>query len=173
MWFKNSSDSAYIYDMAQEEGIRFEKFEDAGAQIVASKNDPVLQGTNGILTVGFIVVLILCSVGFLIYWILSIKSRSLQFGIFRAMGMSMGEVILMLLNEQLYISGLSIVTGAVVGHLTAKLYMPLIQIAYAASDNALPLELISRQSDNVRLFAVVGIVMLVCMIILALKLGED
>ncbi|MBR6767807.1 MAG: ABC transporter permease [Clostridia bacterium] len=184
VWFKNSSDSAYIYDMAQEEGIRFEKFEDAGAQIVASKNDPVLQGTNGILTVGFIVVLILCSVGFLIYWILSIKSRSLQFGIFRAMGMSMGEVILMLLNEQLYISGLSIVTGAVVGHLTAKLYMPLIQIAYAASDNALPLELISRQSDNVRLFAVVGIVMLVCMIILAglisrmkiaqaLKLGED
>lgn len=90
----------------------------------------------------------------------------------------------MLLNEQLYISGLSIVTGAVVGHLTAKLYMPLIQIAYAASDNALPLELISRQSDNIKLFAVVGVVMLVCMVILgwlishmkiaqALKLGED
>ena len=60
----------------------------------------------------------------------------------------------------------------------------MIQIAYAASDNALPLELISRQSDNVRLFAVVGAVMLVCMVILgglisrmkiaqALKLGED
>lgn len=184
IWFKNADDSAYIYDFAQENGAKFEKFEDVGVQIVASKNDPVLQGTNGILTVGFIVVLILCSVGFLIYWILSIKSRSLQFGIFRAMGMSMREVILMLLNEQLYISGLSIVTGAVVGHLTAKLYMPLIQIAYAASDNALPLELISRQSDNIKLFAVVGAVMLVCMVILgwlishmkiaqALKLGED
>ena len=75
-------------------------------------------------------------------------------------------------------------TGAVVGHLTAKLYMPLIQLAYAASDNALPLEVVSLQSDNIRLFAVIGIVMLVCMIILgalishmkiaqALKLGED
>ena len=184
VWLKNTGGSDYIYDFAQANGLKFEKFEDAGAQIVAGKNDPVLQGTNGILTVGFIVVLILCSVGFLIYWILSIKSRSLQFGIFRAMGMSMGEVIAMLLNEQLYISGLSIATGALVGHLTAKLYMPLIQIAYAASDNALPLELISRQSDSVRLFAVVGAVMLVCMVILgtlisrmkiaqALKLGED
>ena len=45
----------------------------------------------------------------------------------------------MLINEQLFISGLSIAAGAVVGSLAAKLYMPLIQIAYAASDNALPL----------------------------------
>ena len=129
-------------------------------------------------------VLLLCSVGFLIYWILSIKSRSLQFGIFRAMGMSMREIFTMLLNEQLYISGLSIAVGAIVGQLTSKLYMPLIQLAYAASDNALPLELISRSDDYLRLFAVIGLVMLICMMILgalishmkiaqALKLGED
>jgi len=130
------------------------------------------------------VVLLLCSVGFLIYWILSIQSRSLQFGIFRAMGMSMREVLTMLINEQVFISGLSIAVGALVGHLTAKLYMPLIQLAYAASDSAVPLEVISLQSDSVRLFSVVGAVMLVCMFILgalvsrmkiaqALKLGED
>jgi putative ABC transport system permease protein len=90
----------------------------------------------------------------------------------------------MLLNEQLFISGLSIATGALVGHLTAKLYMPLIQIAYAASDNALPLNVVSLPSDSVRLFTVVGAMMLICMVILsvlisrmkiaqALKLGED
>jgi len=115
---------------------------------------------------------------------LSIQSRSLQFGIFRAMGMSMREVLTMLINEQVFISGLSIAVGALVGHLTAKLYMPLIQLAYAASDSAVPLEVISLQSDSVRLFSVVGAVMLVCMFILgalvsrmkiaqALKLGED
>ena len=184
VWLKNVDDSGYLYEFAEEGDTVFRVFEDADALLVEKKNDPVLQGTNGILTGGFIVVLLLCSVGFLIYWILSIQSRSLQFGIFRAMGMSMREVITMLLNEQLYISGLSIAVGALVGHLTAKLYMPLIQIAYAASDNALPLEVISRASDNVRLFAVIGIVMLVCMVILgglisrmkiaqALKLGED
>ena len=90
----------------------------------------------------------------------------------------------MLINEQIFISGLSIAVGALVGHLTAILYMPLIQLSYAASDNALPLEVISYQSDNIRLFAVIGAVMLICMAILgalishmkiaqALKLGED
>ena len=185
IWIKNSGpSSAYLYDFADENKIAFSSLYDTNAMMVEKKNDPILQGTNGILTVGFIVVLLLCSVGFLIYWILSIQSRSLLFGIFRAMGMTMREVFTMLINEQFFISGLSIAVGAVVGQLTSKLYMPLIQLGYAASDNALPLEVISHSSDNIRLFVVVGAVMLLCMVILgalishmkiaqALKLGED
>lgn len=184
IWIKNEDGSSYIYDFAEENGLSYTVFRDSDAELVERKNDPVLQGTNGILTVGFIVVLLLCCVGFLIYWILSIQSRALQFGIFRAMGMSMREVISMLLNEQLFISGLSIVVGALVGHLTARLYMPLIQLAYAASDNALPLEVVRYAADDIRLFSAVGGMMLLCMVILgvlisrmkiaqALKLGED
>ncbi len=184
VWLKNKDGSDYFYDFVEENELTFRTFADVDSKLVEKKNDPVLQGTNGILTVGFIVVLVLCSVGFLIYWILSIQSRALQFGIFRAMGMSMREVITMLLNEQLFISGLSIAAGALVGSLTSKLYMPLIQIAYSTGDNALPLELISNATDSVRLFAVIGAVMLLCMVILgglisrmkiaqALKLGED
>ncbi len=184
VWVKNKTSSDYLYDFAASVSNGFSVFEDAAASMVEKKNDPVLQGTNGILTVGFIVVLMLCSVGFLIFWVLSIKARSLQFGIFRAMGMTMREVFIMLVNEQLFISGTAIAAGALAGHLTAKLYMPLIQLAYAASDNALPLELVSQTSDYIRLFAVIGAVMLVCMTVLgviisrlkiaqALKLGED
>ena len=184
IWIKNEDGSSYIYDFAEENGLSYTVFRDSDAELVERKNDPVLQGTNGILTVGFIVVLLLCCVGFLIYWILSIQSRALQFGIFRAMGMSMRVAISMLLNEQLFISGLSIAVGALVGHLTARLYMPLIQLAYAASDNALPLEVVRYAADDIRLFSVVGGMMLLCMVILgvlisrmkiaqALKLGED
>ena len=157
---------------------------DASAQIIEMKNDPVFQGTNGILTVGFVVVLLLCCVGFLIYWILSIRSRSLQFGIYRAMGMSMREILSILVCEQIFISGTAIATGAGVGFLTSALYMPLIQMAFASYDTVLPLQIVSYQSDIVRLFAVVGTMILVCMVILgwlisrmkitqALKLGED
>jgi len=184
VWVKNKDSSAYLYDFAENGSKGFSTFKDVNAEMVEKKNDPILQGTNGILTVGFIVVLLLCSVGFLIFWILSIQSRSLLFGIFRAMGMTMREVFTMLINEQVFISGVSIAVGALVGHLTSQLYMPLIQLAYAASDNALPLELISHSTDTIRLFAVIGMVMLVCMVILgvlisrmkiaqALKLGED
>ena len=184
VWIKTNGSTDFIYDFAEENGLVFTLFRDASAELVEMKNDPVLQGTNGILTVGFIVVLLLCAVGFLIYWVLSIQSRTLQFGIFRAMGLSMREILTMLLNEHLFISGLSIVTGAVVGKLTAKLYMPLIQLAYAASDNALPLQVVSRSGDMARIAIVVGVMLAVCLTVLgvlisrmkiaqALKLGED
>ena len=184
VWIKTNGSTDFIYDFAEENGLTFTRFRDASAELVEMKNDPVLQGTNGILTVGFIVVLLLCAVGFLIYWVLSIQSRTLQFGIFRAMGLSMREILTMLLNEHLFISGLSIVTGAAVGKLTAKLYMPLIQLAYAASDNALPLQVVSRSGDMARIAIVVGVLLAVCLTVLgvlisrmkiaqALKLGED
>ncbi len=184
IWMKVSGSTSVVYDYIEEKGIDIVSFEDTSEELVEKKNDPMFQGTNGILTVGFIVVLLLCTTGFLIYWILSIQSRSLQFGIFRAMGMSLREILSMLINEQIFISGTSIAMGAVIGILASKLYIPLIQLAYAASDNVLPLNIITDQSDFAKLFSVIGIVMLVCMVILgviisrikiaqALKLGED
>ena len=184
VWIKAEDSTQFIYDFAEKNKISFAEFKDTAAEIVTLKNDPIFQGTNGILTVGFIVVLILCSVGFLIYWILSIRSRSLQFGIYRAMGMSMREIIMMLIGEQIFISGTSLATGVLVGWLTSRLYIPLIQIAYAAYDNALPLQLVSETSDAVRLAVIVGAMIIICMLILgwlisklkiaqALKLGED
>ena len=184
VWIKAKDSSQFLYDYAEETGTRFTTFRDSAADLIALKNDPVFQGTNGILTVGFIVVLLLCTTGFLIYWILSIQSRTLQFGIFRAMGMSMREVLSMLINEQLFISGAAIGAGILVGRLGSTLFIPLIQIAYSASDQVIPLEIISAGSDYLRLFMVIGFMMVLCMVILgvliskikisqALKLGED
>lgn len=184
VWIKTEDSSQFIYDYAAESGTKYAVFCDAAAELIDLKNDPIFQGTNGILTVGFICVLLLCITGFLIYWILSIQSRTLQFGIFRAMGMSMREVLAMLINEQFFITGVSLTAGVLVGLLTSKLYIPLIQIAYTSSDQVIPLEIVSEAGDFVRLFAVIGSAILICMFLLggliskikiaqALKLGED
>ena len=184
VWIKAKDSTQFMYDYANESGTQFVMFEDRTAALVTQKNDPIFQGTNGILTIGFIIVLLLCAVGFLIYWILSIQSRTLQFGIFRAMGMSGREVLGMLVNEQIFISGTSICGGVLVGHLAAEWFVPLIQIAYSSADRVLPLEIISSSQDYIRLGGVIGLMICVCMIILgvliskikitqALKLGED
>ncbi len=185
IWIKaKDGDTRPIYDFIEAEKITLNSFEDVNEQIVSLKNDPIFQGTNGILTVSFIVVLLLCTAGFLIYWILSIQSRALQFGIFRAMGMSVREIISMLVNEQVYISGLSVAAGAGIGILASKLFIPLIQIAYASYEKSLPLAIVADAADTAKLFSVVGIVLFMCMAILsvlifrikitqALKLGED
>lgn len=184
VWIKTNGSSQFLYNYAEETGTRFTVFEDTSAELVALKNESVFQGTNGVLTISFIVVLLLCAVGFLIYWILSIQSRTLQFGIFRAMGMSKRKILSMLVVEQIFISGTSICGGIVVGQLVSKLYVPLIQIAYSTADRAIPLEIIDAASDYLRLGVVIGLMIVVCMIVLgvliskikitqALKLGED
>lgn len=184
IWMKVSGSTQFIYDWAAANDVRFVEFKDTSADLITWKNDPVTQGTNGVLTVGFIVVLILCATGFLIFWILSIQSRVLQFGIFRAMGMSMKEILGMLGNEQLFISGVSIVMGSIIGKVAAKLFVPMIQMAYSAAETVIPLEIANATSDTIKLFIVIGIVVAACMGILswliskikisqALKLGED
>lgn len=184
IWMKAADSTDFIYDFAAASSTKFTSFRDASALRVEMKNDPIFQGTNGILTLCFVVALLLCAVGFLIYWILSIRSRTLLLGIFRAMGMTMGEILHMLFNEQFFISVVSIALGIGAGILTSELYVPLVQIAYASVDTVIPLEIIAQTSDMVRLLAVVVLMLLVCMAVLgtiiskihisqALKLGED
>lgn len=184
LWLKTDGSSQFLYDYAEENGIQYTEFKDGNAQMVEVRNNTLFQGTNGILTMSFIVVLILCSAGFLIYWILSIRQRELLFGVFRAMGMRKREIIQMLINEQIFSSGVSIIIGGIIGGAASVLFVPLVQIFYSTTEQAVPLEVVSRQVDMVRLFGVIGVVILVCMIILgiliskinisqALKLGED
>ena len=183
VWIRTGGNSDSVYGLT-EHNFDFTKFTDTEKTLTEHKNDAVLQGTNGIFTIGFITALILCMVGFLIYWINSVRGRELQFGIFRAMGMTMREIVTMLINEHIYISGFSILLGAAVGLLTAKLYMPLIQIAYSSSENAVPLQVVTETQDVLRITVIIGIMITVCLIALgvivrkmkiaqALKLGED
>jgi putative ABC transport system permease protein len=184
VFLKTNGDTEHIHEYLVSNDIKLLQYTDASQILIDHKNDSILQGTNGMLTVGFIAVLLICIVGFLIFWILSIKSRTLQFGVFRAMGMTMKEIMTMLINEQLFITGISVVAGVFVGLAASRLFVPLIQIAYANADNILPLMLVSNQGDTYRILIVVSLMIAACIGILgtlvsrtkitqALKLGED
>ncbi len=184
VWFNMTDSSEPMYDFIDEYNPDLTKFEDTNIEITEQKNDPIFQGTNGLLTVGFIMILSLCAVGFLIYWTMSISARQLQFGIFRAMGMSMKEILYMLVFEQICVSGYAILVGGIVGFISSYLFVPLIEINYAAVEQSIPLEIISSTADNIRIFVVIAIMITICLSVLsamvsklkiaqALKLGED
>ena len=126
--------SQEIYDEILEKEIKIVRLTDTSQEIIKTKNDPMLQGTNGALTLGFIVTMSVSTIGFLIYWILSIRQRELQFGIFRAMGLSVRKIIGLLAWEQLLISGTAILIGVTVGGLTSQLFVPLLQMVYSAAE---------------------------------------
>ncbi|HBN84714.1 MAG TPA: ABC transporter permease, partial [Clostridiales bacterium] len=152
--------------------------------IIKYKNDPLLQGINGTLTMSFIVTMLISIIGFLIYWILSIRDRVLQFGILRAMGLTKAKVIGMIIVEQILISVMAIFMGLVIGSITSQLYVPLLQMMYGAAEQIPPFEIVSSTTDYLRIYVVVGFMLLLGTGTLArfvssikmdqaVKLGED
>jgi len=184
IWMDMGGETEGVYDFINLNEVKVTSFTDAVERRKAISREALFQGTNGILTMSFITILLICGIGYLIYWTLSIRSRELLFGIFRAMGMGKSEVIHMLVNEQVLTGIVAILFGLVIGWISSRLYVPIIQIAYSSTDRSLPLELITLDSDVVRLLVIIGLVFAVCLAVLirqvykmkisqALKLGED
>lgn len=186
VWLKKADDATdvQISNAIEESKVKYTKVSYSNQLLIEVKNDPLLQGLNGMLTLSFIITMLVTAIGFLIYWTLSIRSRALQFGIFRAMGMSLGRVLGILLSEQVMISVVSIVVGILLGGITSQLFVPMMQMVYAASQQIPPFKVIMQRSDYYKIYGVIGGILLIGYIILsriiasikidqALKLGED
>jgi len=183
IWMQtNTPTNQFFYDFVYQQALRIDAFHDGKGAIVESRSDPILQGTNGVLTMIFIVTLMICFVGFLIYWLLNIRQRVLQFGVFRAMGISMKRIWLMLFIEQLLVTFFAIVLGALVGELAAYFFIPLIYIT--AADNIIPFIIVVNIRDYINLYTFTTIMVFLSVLVLvwfvskikiaqALKLGED
>lgn len=181
---EDDADISEFYQTVIDNSITATRLDVASQLIVSSKTDAVLQGVNGALTLGFITIMAMCFIGFLIYWILSIKGRTLQFGILRAMGMSFGEIISMIVYEQILVSGVSIFLSIIIGGIASDIFVPLFQVLYNVTDQVPPFKVISQRSDYFKLYAIVLIMLFVGFLVIArlikqininkaLKLGED
>lgn len=181
---KEGHDSTEAYQWFEDKKVRLTKYVDKASELRSTVEDPLLQGTNGVLTMGFIVTILLCAVGYMIYWIMSIRSREMIFGVLRACGMHKGELIHMLMNEQLFSGVFSVAAGIGIGKLASEMFVPIIQQAYAATNQVLPMHLVVNASDMTRLYGVIIAVMILCLAVLillifklnvtkALKLGEE
>ena len=173
-----------VYTEIGEKNLPIDSRRDLTEDTVNLKNDPTLQSMNGALTLCFITSLIVCFAGFLIYWIISINRRVLQFGIIRAIGMRVRSLIGMLILEQFMISGSAILAGVLIGFLASTYYIPIYSMTQSAESLKLPFRIVSEQGDYIRLYVILGMIILVGCVILAnlirkikinnaLKIGED
>jgi len=148
------------------------------------QTDCILQITNGLFTLSFIIAVILCSIGFLIYWIASISQRQLLFGIYRAMGLSVKEINGMLANEHFFSTFLSVLSGALVGSLASLLFTKLFALIYLPKRHNVALYIDYLMVDYIKLAVVIVVMIAVCLVCLrqlvnrmdiskSLKLGED
>ena len=82
------------------------------------------------------------------------------------------------------ITGAAIALGIAAGEISSRLFVPIIQHAYTASEKVIPFMVITETDDYLRLVFITGLMIVICMGILgvlvsrikitqALKLGED
>ena len=173
-----------LYDHLIETGIDITKFVSISDQIEKLASTPDIQITNGLFTLSFIIALVLCGVGFLIYWIAAIRKRELLFGVYRAMGLSVKNINRMLIYEHIFSTLLSVIAGGIVGITSTFLFIKLFCVVYLPERSNISIETYFEVGDMIKLFASLTIMIIVCMLVLrrqvkklnitqALKLGED
>lgn len=186
VWMRLAKNASYkdVLTELKAQDINIVQYESQDKDIQEMQESPLVLITNGLFSLSFIIAIILCTVGFLIYWITSIKQRELLFGIYRAMGMSMREINKMLINEQIFSSVLASLAGYGVGAAATVLFVKLVAVVYLPESHNIAISIAVNPYDLVKLTAVVVFMFVVCFIVIrtilkkmnitqALKLGED
>lgn len=178
------TDGEFVREYCEEAGITLDYIKDAKEDIAITRNSSKFQITNGLFSLEFVVSILACTVGMLIYWISSMKQREMLFGIYRAMGMSMKEVVGIIVNEQIFASVTSWLFGGLFGILTSVFCVKLLATVYLPYKHSVPLNTVIDYADIVKLLAIVMAIIILCIYIMkklmqssnmaqAIKMGED
>ena len=182
--FEKGADPQKALDAYRQKGIIFKSYTNRTLSIQKQRDSAMIQITNGMFSIGFIISLLICSVGFMIYWVLTIREREMIYGIYRAMGVTMKEIVTMLVTEQIFSSLLSALSGFGVGAITTLLFTKLITIVYLPKKHNLPTQIYIQLDDSIKMICIIAAAFAVCFFVMsktvknmnitkALKMGED
>ena len=114
-WFA-TEDPAALTSALLAAGLEPEDVMDVPSERLAQQEDPlVAAGWEGILAISFGAVLMLSSIGFLVYSYLTAQERSLEFAILRTLGFSRVQIFSVVAFEQLFVIVAGMGLGTVVG----------------------------------------------------------
>lgn len=133
VWLQTSSTvpTAQIVDGVRQLGFTVITAQDARERIEQAQTQPERQGLFGLLSVGFLAAALLTVLGFLVYAVVSFRQRTIQLGMLRAVGLSVGQMAAYLAGEQaiLILTGVGIGTG--LGVWASRLFIPFLQVGVA------------------------------------------
>ena len=186
VWIKlaDNAERQRFYDALPEYGIGLVSLKDSIQERIDSRNDPFTLAINGFMTLGFLISVAVSFFGFLLFWVLSLARRMLQYGIFRAMGLTFLQLVGILTAEQLLVSAAAVAIGGGIGSLASLLFVDLFQLAFDPSQQVLPFEIRFASEDALKLLLIVLLMIGFGLGILgwrlsrmkiyqAVKLGED
>ncbi|WP_314584406.1 FtsX-like permease family protein [Paenibacillus terrigena] len=175
---------APLIDELAKNNIELATIDDVRTELVKQNKHPQRGGVFGILSLGFLVSVIISLIGYLLFWFFNLSGRVVQFGVLRAMGLSRKQLTGMLLLEQIFTAGLSIVLGVLIGKLSSILFLPFLQTTENVNMQVPPFRIVFENKDTTQLYIVVGVMMVTGAALLfmhirrlrvhqAVKMGEE
>jgi putative ABC transport system permease protein len=98
--------------------------------------------------------------GFLLHAMISFRQRYIEFGVLRAIGLSVSQMISFLGLEQflLIITGIS--AGTLIGVWVSQLFIPFLQVGTDRNINVPPFVVLIAWEDIIKIYAVFGVMLL-------------
>lgn len=128
----------------------------------AQEKDPLIAaGWEGILFISFAAILMLSAFGFLIYSYLTAQKRTLDFAVLRTMGFSRRQVATVVGFEQLFVVGLGVLAGTLMGLRLGRLMIKYMGVTETGKDVLPPMILHVSWLTVGTAYLVLGLVFLV------------
>ncbi|NLY52378.1 MAG: hypothetical protein GX063_05635 [Firmicutes bacterium] len=186
VWLK-VNDSARLNEIVEalrEHGVWVVGIDDVRSMLIEGRRDPQRMGLFGMLSIGFLVAVAISLMGFFFYTFLSLRQRFLQFGILRAIGLSIGQLVAMLFIEQVLSVGAAVAMGTVLGGWASRLFLPFTKVSADLTGSVPEFMIVISGSDlgkiyltlgGMLFFGLIGLVVILSRMRLhqAVKLGEE
>ena len=113
-------------------------WDEARPLVAEAQSLPQRQGLFGLLSVGFITSALLTVLGFFLYALFSLRQRTVEIGVLRAVGLSRMEMIQLVAWELLLLIFCGLLLGTILGVLISLQFIPFLQGGGDATDLAPP-----------------------------------
>ena len=186
VWLALEDDASLqtIVDELREEGIYVTNVKDVRNRLVEGRRNPERMGIFGILSISFVVAVLITVMGFFLYNFLSLRKRMLEFGVMRAIGLSISQLISILSMEQFLTVGFGFGLGTIYGVIVSRVFLPFLQISQNLEGVVPGFRTVIQRSDISSILIILGISLIIGLLILAfiliklklheaIKLGEE
>jgi putative ABC transport system permease protein len=174
VWLKMEEDALVtpIVEKLAEENIYLVYTKDVRNEIKIAGQHPTKAGVSGILSLGFLVAVAVTLAGFVLYWFFALQSRTVQFGVLRAMGISKNELLRMLFSEQIMTAGFAVILGVALGQIASRLFLPFLDAGQDITKQVPPFHVVFEQGDLNRLYIVILFMILIGAGMLLFRIGQ-
>lgn len=163
VWIRTApgASGASIMAEIQDLGLRVAEMADARSLQARARLDPTRVSLLGMLSLGFLVAVALTVGGFAYYAFLSFRERMPQFGLLRAMGLTTGQLLTLLVFEQTLLIAVGLILGTGIGMLASWIFVPFLQLGEGRDAGVPPFTIIVPWADVARVYVAVGAMLLV------------